>query len=234
MSEHRTENQCGDCGGAGVLPPEPNTGWIPNCPACGGTGSVCQPSSKTSNADDYSDFGGLPSAMRAFTAFPMDPRMRRMLLNGADEIERLRTRLRELDNKAVAASSGAVSFPSEGRQSLPNNLPNRASDEPSVEPPTSYTVNTPICPKCGQIDIRIPRMGIYHVCPTVETSDHAGSNPAPVFAEQGKPAVVGGTGELHAPSAPTFWRKCDRCGTMVEHLQPVTATVYYCSNDCAE
>lgn len=33
------------------------------------------------------------------------------------------------------------------------------------------------------------------------TSGHAGSNPAPAFAEQGKPAVVGGTGELHAPSA---------------------------------
>jgi hypothetical protein len=24
---------------------------------------------------------------------------------------------------------------------------------------------TPVCRKCGQIDIRIPRMGIYHVCP---------------------------------------------------------------------
>ena len=31
---------------------------------------------------------------------------------------------------------------------------------------------TPICQKCGQIDLRIPRMGIYHVCPTEKASEH--------------------------------------------------------------
>jgi hypothetical protein len=32
-------------------------------------------------------------------------------------------------------------------------------------PPATCGVQTPICSKCGQIDVRIPRMGIYHVCP---------------------------------------------------------------------
>lgn len=32
-------------------------------------------------------------------------------------------------------------------------------------PQPTYQANTPICAKCGQIDLRIPRMGIYHVCP---------------------------------------------------------------------
>lgn len=35
-------------------------------------------------------------------------------------------------------------------------------------PQPTCQANTPICPKCGQIDVRIPRMGIYHVCPTPE------------------------------------------------------------------
>jgi hypothetical protein len=32
-------------------------------------------------------------------------------------------------------------------------------------PQPTYKANTPICAKCGQIDVRIPRTGIYHVCP---------------------------------------------------------------------
>lgn len=33
-------------------------------------------------------------------------------------------------------------------------------------PPAMCAVQTPVCSICGQIDVRIPRMGIYHVCPT--------------------------------------------------------------------
>lgn len=39
----------------------------------------------------------------------------------------------------------------------------RAADETT---PVTAQANTPICPKCGQLDIRIPRMNVYHVCPS--------------------------------------------------------------------
>lgn len=37
----------------------------------------------------------------------------------------------------------------------------------SVGVPGVYKANTPVCGKCGQLDVRIPRMGIYHVCPEI-------------------------------------------------------------------
>jgi hypothetical protein len=39
-------------------------------------------------------------------------------------------------------------------------------------PQPVYKANTPICEKCGQIEVRIPRLGIYHVCP--ELPDNQG------------------------------------------------------------
>lgn len=38
----------------------------------------------------------------------------------------------------------------------------------TVGVPIIMKANTPLCPNCGQLDVRIPRMGIYHVCPSKE------------------------------------------------------------------
>lgn len=32
--------------------------------------------------------------------------------------------------------------------------------------PLTIQANTPICGRCGQLDVRIPRLGIWHACPS--------------------------------------------------------------------
>ena len=58
-------------------------------------------------SDEYSAFGGLGKAMQAFSAFPMDGRMRRLLLDGADYIVQLEAALREIAAGLMPEDSAA-------------------------------------------------------------------------------------------------------------------------------